>query len=189
MRRATSGYLHVDVHADVSDDPERLSVDRLDFVGLTPHDLLPSARVSAAMLPGHRGAIAIRDGGRGLTGSWVFEDTPEVQRQAKFAADVVQLCLELIEIQRHALTRIVLPPADTPITWITYIHEMASLINGEAIDPGRWAGSVSFEPNDQTALGDGGVLEVLVDQLLVVDMVHHKFRQMCRFDSISSRHV
>ena len=167
--RDRSGFLHVEVHVGIEDEPQRLSIDRLDFVGLTPREVLPAVRLCAATTPGRLGEIAVRDGGRSLTGPWLFEDAPQVHQAAADCAELARLCDNLMEIQRHTLARVVFPPADTPIVWNEHISDVADLIRGNVIER-RWLGPLILV-DDQPDFDHSTPLEVLIEEVLVADVV------------------
>lgn len=165
-----TGYLTVEFFIGIPDEPQQLNLVRRDIGGKTPLDILPAAQLYAHIAPGSHASIAIRDGGPELTAAWPFEDSESVRASQADGEELVQLCQDLRDIQRHTYSSVHFP-SEQPDDWFNRIHQFGELIRGdiESINfPARNLPTILIDPADDD---EGQTYQVLIDDVLKVDMV------------------
>jgi hypothetical protein len=110
-------------HDEIRADPQPVA-------GKTPADVLPAVRFKAAMTDGTQLLLAVR-GGPALTGAWRLDGIgPEPGPR-----NYLHLVEALLEIQRHTITRVVIPDVDVAEPdELAAIVQTARLLRGEHIE-------------------------------------------------------
>lgn len=165
-----TGYLTVEIFMGIPDEPQQLTLIRKDVGGKVPRDLLPAAQLCAHIAPGNQGCIAIRDGGPELTAAWPFENSESVRAILADGEELVQLCQDLRDIQKHTYSAVRFP-YEPPDHWFARIHQYAELIRGDIASIDFPTRPVKFTMNNSTEFEEDQTYQVVIDDVLHVDMV------------------
>jgi hypothetical protein len=112
------------------DGQDEVRIEPRPVAGKTPADVLPAMRMKADITTGTGLLLAVR-GGPPLTATWqVHGPEPSTGPQS-----YVGFLEALLEIQRHTLTRVVIPDVDaTPQANLADIVQTARLLRGEQLE-------------------------------------------------------
>ncbi|MGI5185368.1 hypothetical protein ACQEVZ_54905 [Dactylosporangium sp. CA-152071] len=122
-----SGVLEFQFFMNSPDGVDEVRIRIQPTTGLTPADAVPAVRMTAAMVPGTRLVLGLRDG-PAVTAGWPLDDdatTAEAARQHLVLLDA------LAAIQRHTFDRISIPDLNsTPADQIAEILHVGRLLQG-----------------------------------------------------------